>query len=74
MGGIRPVGVYDLRLEAPGHPKSNTLPKNLPWNMTMAFEKGFSFHIGSVDPRPLAPYLLELIASVKAKPSYTVDA
>ena len=31
--------------------------------MTMAFEKGISFQMGAVDPRPIAPYLLELISS-----------
>ena len=74
MGGIGIVGIYDVRSNATGRPLAQTLPQEIAFNATAAFNKGLRLQTGAVDARQLAPQLLELIQSGKANPGFIVSA
>ena len=46
----------------------------LPLDVSALFSKGLIFHLGYVDARELAPQLIQLIATGRAKPSYIVSS
>jgi threonine dehydrogenase-like Zn-dependent dehydrogenase len=74
QGGFGVVGIYDVRGNATGRPRAATLPQDIPFNASMAFNKGIQMHTGAVDDRMLAPELVSLITAGIATPSFIVDA
>ncbi|GME35177.1 hypothetical protein M1834_008936 [Neofusicoccum parvum] len=72
-GGIGQVGVTTTVPESAGAPLANTMSPNITFPSSDFFIKGLGFRTGAVDVKKLAPQLVELIASGKAKPSFVVS-
>ena len=73
-GGVGGVGIYDVRANSTGRPRTAQLNPLMPLDTSALFSKGTQFHIGYVDARQLAPQLINLISRGKATPSYIVSA
>ncbi|KAL5357897.1 hypothetical protein BJX96DRAFT_182370 [Aspergillus floccosus] len=73
-GGIGQVGVYMTQRNSPGAPLGDTLSPNISFPLTSFFEKHLRYEAGVVDPKLVAPELVELIASGRAHPSFITSA
>ncbi|KAH6661942.1 hypothetical protein F5X68DRAFT_178450 [Plectosphaerella plurivora] len=73
-GGLGVVGVYAAFPSSPAAPRADVLSSNatVPW--TEFFIKGLSIKSGLVDPKPVAPELIRLVAQGKAHPSFITSA
>ncbi|KAL4897043.1 hypothetical protein BDV59DRAFT_83842 [Aspergillus ambiguus] len=74
QGGIGQVGVYMAQESSPGAPLGDTLSPNISFPITDFFEKHLRYEAGVVDPKVVAPELVELIASGRAHPSFIASA
>lgn len=73
-GGLGQVGVFGPTNDTRGTPRGSTLSPTIQFPISDFFAKGLSFKSGPVDPKPLAPHLVELISSGKAQPGFIVSA
>ncbi|OKL60200.1 hypothetical protein UA08_04604 [Talaromyces atroroseus] len=73
-GGIGIVGVYSASPNSPGTPRGGTISPTVQFPMTDFFNKGLRMQGGGVDPKVLAPELVELIQTGRAKPSFIVSS
>ena len=74
FGGVGGVGIYEVRSNSTGRPRSAEVQSNLPLDTSSLFLKGTQFRIGYVDARELAPQLIQMISTLKARPSYIVSS
>lgn len=65
-GGIGIVGIYVAQEDAPGRPRADTIAPTIEFNISEFWLKGLSMRAGIVDPKKLAPRLLELVKSGRA--------
>ncbi|EKG20943.1 Alcohol dehydrogenase superfamily zinc-containing [Macrophomina phaseolina MS6] len=72
-GGIGQVGIMSATADSPGTPLGHNLSPNITFPTSEFFNKGLSYRAGAVDPKELAPQLVELIATGKARPSFIVS-
>lgn len=73
-GGIGIVGVYVAQDKAPGRPLAGGIPPTLDFPMTEFFTKCLSIKTGLVNPMALAPQLVELVKSGRARPGSIVSS
>ncbi|KZF23104.1 GroES-like protein [Xylona heveae TC161] len=73
-GGIGQVGVFSASADSPGTPLGRTMSPTVQFPSSDFFNKGLRFQAGGVDPKHLAPQLVELIESGKARPSFIVSS
>ncbi|OBR03362.1 putative Alcohol dehydrogenase [Colletotrichum higginsianum IMI 349063] len=73
-GGVGVVGVYVATPDSPSGPRGSTISPNGTLPMTEFFFKGLSVRGGLVDPKLVAPELVQLIASGRARPSFITSA
>ena len=67
-GGIGLVGSYLTQDKAPGRPEAGKIPPTLDFPMTEFWSKSLTIKAGIVNPQVLAPQLVELVKSGRAKP------
>ncbi|KAF3043763.1 hypothetical protein E8E12_009866 [Didymella heteroderae] len=67
-GGVGLVGIYIAQDKAPGRPEAGKIPPTLDFPMTEFWSKGLTIKAGVVNPQALAPQLVELVKSGRAKP------
>ncbi|KAH6611923.1 alcohol dehydrogenase GroES-like domain-containing protein [Boeremia exigua] len=67
-GGIGLVGIYIAQDKAPGRPEAGQIPPTLDFPMSDFWSKGLTIKAGVVNPQALAPQLVELVKSGRAKP------
>ncbi|KAJ4987874.1 alcohol dehydrogenase-like domain-containing protein [Stagonosporopsis vannaccii] len=67
-GGIGLVGIYVAQDSAPGRPEAGRIPPTLDFPMTEFWSKGLTIKAGVVNPQALAPQLVELVKSGRARP------
>lgn len=70
QGGIGQVGVFMTQSSSPGAPLGGTLSPNISFPITEFFGKHLRYEAGVVDPKLVAPELVQLIASGRASPSF----
>lgn len=70
QGGLGQVGVYMAQPSSPGAPLGDTLSPNVSFPITEFFGKHLRYEAGVVDPKVVAPELVQLIASGVASPSF----
>ncbi|OJJ06529.1 hypothetical protein ASPVEDRAFT_328095 [Aspergillus versicolor CBS 583.65] len=70
QGGLGQVGVYMAQASSPGAPLGDTLSPNVSFPITEFFGKHLRYEAGVVDPKVVAPELVQLIASGVASPSF----
>ena len=73
-GGIGIIGVYVAQDKAPGRPEAGKIPPMLDFPMTDFFSKGLAMKTGLVDTMALAPQLVELVKSGRARPGAIVSS
>ena len=73
-GGIGIIGVYVAQDKAPGRPEAGKIPPTLDFPMTEFFSKGLTMKTGIVNPMALAPQLVELVKSGRARPGAIVSS
>ncbi|RDW62403.1 alcohol dehydrogenase-12 [Coleophoma cylindrospora] len=73
-GGIAQVGVTSAQTNSAGAPLGDTFSPNVTFPMSDFFSKRLSFQSGPVDPKEIAPMLVDLIASGKAAPGFISSA
>lgn len=74
QGGIGQVGVFMTQGSSPGAPRGDTLSPNISFPITDFFGKHLRYEAGVVDPKLVAPELVQLIASGRAHPSFITSA
>ncbi|KAJ4317662.1 hypothetical protein N0V94_004816 [Neodidymelliopsis sp. IMI 364377] len=67
-GGIGIIGNYVAQDKAPGRPEADRSPQKLDFLMSQVSIKALSIKAGIVNPQILAPQLVELVKSGRAKP------
>ncbi|KAF2261241.1 GroES-like protein [Lojkania enalia] len=72
-GGIGVVGVYSGQAPAPGRPLAGTIPPTLEFPIAEAWLKNLSIGMGLANPKPLAPRLMALVETGRAKPRFVVS-
>jgi threonine dehydrogenase-like Zn-dependent dehydrogenase len=72
-GGIGVIGVYLAQNAAPGRPNAGEMQPNLEFPMTAFWSKQLSMRAGIVQPLMLAPQLVELVKSGRARPGCVVS-
>ncbi|OJJ81288.1 glutathione-independent formaldehyde dehydrogenase [Aspergillus glaucus CBS 516.65] len=70
QGGIGQIGVFMTQSSSPGAPLGDTLSPNISFPITEFFGKHLRYEAGVVDPKLVAPELVQLIASGRASPSF----
>ncbi|KAF2457788.1 hypothetical protein BDY21DRAFT_302815 [Lineolata rhizophorae] len=73
-GGVGQVGVWDSAGNTTGTPYAATLSPNITFPMSDFFNKGLQFQAGPVDPKVVAPHLVELISNGVAHPSFIISS
>ena len=73
-GGIGLIGVYMAQDSSPGAPKGDHVSKEIGFPVTEFFNKGLRMQGGVIDPKIVAPELVELIASGRARPGFVATA
>lgn len=73
-GGIGLVGVYMAQDSSPGAPRGDRVSKEIGFPVTEFFNKGLKMQGGVIDPKIVAPELVELIASGRARPGFVATA
>lgn len=73
-GGLGQVGVYMAQSSSAGAPLGDTIAQNITFPVTEFFGKHLRYEGGVVDPKILAPGLVELIAAGRAHPSFISTA
>ncbi|PVH76159.1 GroES-like protein [Cadophora sp. DSE1049] len=73
-GGIGSVGVYTNPGATAGTPLGNSTTSYVQFPIVEFFEKGLTYGAGPVDPKLLAPYLSQLIATGVANPGFVVSS
>ncbi|KAI9045853.1 glutathione-independent formaldehyde dehydrogenase [Aspergillus affinis] len=73
-GGLGQVGVYMAQSSSAGAPLGDTIAQNITFPVTEFFGKHLRYEAGVVDPKVLAPQLVELIAAGRAHPSFISTA
>jgi threonine dehydrogenase-like Zn-dependent dehydrogenase len=72
-GGMGVAGVYFAEPDSKGTPRGSTKNPNISFPMTTWWEKGLSMRGGAVDDKTVAPILLELVLSGRARPGFIVS-
>lgn len=70
QGGLGQIGVFITQANSSGAPLGSTLSPNITFPITEFFGKHLRHEAGIVDPKIVAPELVELIASGRARPSF----
>lgn len=73
-GGIGQIGVYMRQETSPAAPLGDSIPQNVPFAISDFFLKHLRYEAGIVDPKVLAPQLVELISAGRARPSFISTA
>jgi threonine dehydrogenase-like Zn-dependent dehydrogenase len=73
-GGIGQVGVFSAQASSAGAPLGSNYAPNVTFPLASFFVKNLSLKSGAVDPKLVAPQLIDLISSGKAKPSFISSA
>lgn len=73
-GGIGLVGVYMAQDSSTGAPRGDRVAKEIGFPVTEFFNKGLRMQGGVIDPKIVAPELVELIASGRARPGFVATA
>lgn len=73
-GGIGQVGVWMAQADSPGAPLGHTMSPSMEFPLSDFFSKRLKFQAGPVDPKGLARYLVNLIHSGRAHPSFIESA
>jgi threonine dehydrogenase-like Zn-dependent dehydrogenase len=74
FGGMGSIGVYVPGVEGPGSPQRGEIDGNITFPLSSFFGKNLQWRTGSVDPKIIAPQLLELVNSGKASPSFIISS
>lgn len=74
QGGISTLGVFDSPTNSSGTPRGGTINATLPFPIADFFNKGLSWRTGGVDPKAIAPELVSLIATGRARPNFIVSS
>ncbi|KAF2475863.1 alcohol dehydrogenase GroES-like domain-containing protein [Lindgomyces ingoldianus] len=72
-GRIGIVGLYTAQTKAPGRPNAGRIAPTIDFPATEFFFKGLTMQAGVVDPKPIAPKLVELIKSGRGRPGFVVS-
>jgi threonine dehydrogenase-like Zn-dependent dehydrogenase len=73
-GGIGVIGVYLFEERSAGVPRADPNVKNISFPISDFWSKNLTIKGGAVDPKPLAPILVELVKSGRARPSFIVSS
>lgn len=73
-GGIGVIGAYMAQDKAPGRPEADKIAPTIDFPITEFWTKGLTMRGGIVDPKLLAPRLVELVKSGRAKPGFIVSS
>ncbi|CAG8181619.1 unnamed protein product [Penicillium olsonii] len=73
-GGIGQVGVWMAQQDSPGAPLGHLMSPSLDFPLSDFFSKRLRFQAGPVDPKGLAPHLVNLIHTGQARPSFIESA
>lgn len=73
-GGIGQVGVWEAQPDSAGAPLGSTLSPNMEFPLSTLWSNGLSWKSGAVDPKLVAPQLVDLIQSGKAQPNFIRSA
>lgn len=73
-GGIGQVGIWRAQPDSAGAPRGGTLSPNMSFPLSTVFTKSLSWKGGPVDPKLVAPQLVDLIQSGKAQPGFIKSA
>ncbi|ODM19381.1 hypothetical protein SI65_04365 [Aspergillus cristatus] len=73
-GGIGQIGVYMQQETSPAAPLGDSIPQNVSFAISDFFLKHLRYEAGIVDPKVLAPQLVELISAGRARPSFISTA
>ncbi|CAD6448083.1 55c085f1-e81c-43ad-b674-7f1ee1a4210d [Sclerotinia trifoliorum] len=74
QGGIGQIGIFGASNISTGTPLAGTLSHTIDFPMSDFFSKGLSMRSGPVDIEAIAPNLIELISSGRARPSFIVSS
>lgn len=74
QGGMGQIGVFSHDPDSPGVPLGSTMNTNVTIDMATFFNKGLRWQTGPVDPKVVAPELVELISSGAADPSFIISS
>ncbi|KAJ8070382.1 hypothetical protein OCU04_000760 [Sclerotinia nivalis] len=74
QGGIGQIGIFGASNTSTGTPLAGTLSHTIDFPMSDFFSKGLSMRSGPVDIEAVAPGLIELISSGRARPSFIVSS
>lgn len=72
-GGIGNVGIYNSQRNSSGAPLGADYPPTFDFSAPEFFSKGLSWRAGPVNVSEVAPELVQLIASGKARPGFIVS-
>lgn len=74
-GGIGQIGVYMAQASnSVGAPLAETIPQSISFAISDFFQKHLRYEAGVVDPKILAPKLVELISAGRARPGFISSA
>ncbi|OJJ67755.1 hypothetical protein ASPBRDRAFT_34115 [Aspergillus brasiliensis CBS 101740] len=73
-GGIGQVGVWMAQDDSPGAPLGHLMSPSMDFPLSDFFSKRLKFQAGPVDPKKVAPQLVELIQTGRARPSFIETA
>lgn len=74
QGGTGQVRVFMTQDSSPGVPRGDTLAPNISFPITDFFRKHLRYQAGVVDPKLVAPELVQLVASGRAHLSFITSA
>lgn len=73
MGGIGVIGVYFKQPTSAGVPNASRVHSEIPFRISQFWSKNLSLQAGAVDAKQLAPKLIELVKSGRARPGFIVS-
>lgn len=73
-GGIGQIGVYMQQETSPAAPLGDSIPQNVSFAISDFSLKHLKYEAGIVDPKVLAPQLVELVSAGRARPSFISTA
>lgn len=73
-GGMGQVGVYEAQNNTSAAPLASEISPDVAINLSSWFQQGLSFRTGIVDPKALAPFLLDLLVQHRLDPTFLTSA